>query len=116
MHLPLRKEFTEACFVVLLPLESDAMASCRFDRRFYAALRHHNCSKPYFACRPARYAHYSVLIGTLLFPVRSLQGAAVDSRRRTAAEFQRYATLSAATYRLMEADLSEQRRQEVPSV
>ena len=43
----------------------------------------------------------------------SLQGAAVDSRRRTASEFQRYATLSAATHRLLEADLSEQRRQEV---
>jgi len=52
----------------------------------------------------------------LLSSVRSLQGAAVDSRRRTAAEFQRYATLSAATHRLLEADLSEQRRQEVPLV
>ncbi len=53
---------------------------------------------------------------TLRVSVRSLQGAAVDSRRRTAAEFQRYATLSAATHRLLEPDLSEQRRQEVPLV
>ena len=35
------------------------------------------------------------------------------SRRRTAQTFQRYATLSAATYRLLEPDLSEQRRSEV---
>ena len=44
---------------------------------------------------------------------RSLWGEAVDSRRRTAREFQRYATLSAVTHRLQEPELSEDRREEV---
>ena len=42
----------------------------------------------------------------------SLEGEPLESRRRTARAFQRYATLSAATHRLLEPDLSQQRRDE----
>ncbi len=47
--------------------------------------------------------------------MRSLQEweEPLASRRRTAQTFQRYATLSAATNRLLEPDLSDQRRDEV---
>ncbi len=47
--------------------------------------------------------------------LRSLQEweEPLASRRRTAQTFQRYATLSAATNRLLEPELSDQRRNEV---
>ena len=56
-------------------------------------------------------------IATVELCLRSLQEweEPLESRRRTAQTFQRYATLSAATHRLLEPDLSEQRRNEVLS-
>jgi hypothetical protein len=42
--------------------------------------------------------------------LRSLEGQPLESRRRTASAFQRYATLSAATHRLLEPELSQERR------